>query len=73
MHLTINSNELAIAKLEVMVQEILQSNEQEEMQRDYDNNVGSGDGMLFSFTGWLLHSVQLNIIFSTLAHVTHRL
>lgn len=44
MHLTINSNELAIAKLEVMVQEILQSNEQEEMQRDYDNNVGSGDG-----------------------------
>uniref|UniRef100_A0A7S3MEH8 Response regulatory domain-containing protein n=1 Tax=Spumella elongata TaxID=89044 RepID=A0A7S3MEH8_9STRA len=38
-----NSNELAIAKLEVMVQEILQSNEQEERQRDYDNNGGGSD------------------------------
>jgi len=44
------SNELAIAKLEVMVQEILQSNEQEELQRDYDNNGGGSDNGMYSTT-----------------------
>jgi len=33
-----------------MVQEILQSNEQEELQRDYDNNGGGSDNGMYATT-----------------------
>ena len=39
-----NSNELAIAKLEVMVQEILQNGEQEDMLLDYEGQEGGEHG-----------------------------